>query len=184
MPATPATTPVTIAGHTYHLAVIDINGRPHTDRAGLAAILGRSTDRVGALADTEPTGFPQGVPDPHHAGRGRRGTWWPIDEALAYRAHLDAARRLDSPGDPEDLLDLGDLAAIRGITTDTARHYAWKAARAWNAGNPSDLLPRPDAGYEPARAGERGQWRAWRWRRATIAAHGLAGRGAPGRRRT
>jgi hypothetical protein len=138
-----------------------ISGREATDRAGAAERLGLSLSTVRMLsapARRAETGFPAPLPE-RAAGR----DWFALNDLDAYRDARAEPPGTPPPGDPAELIDLAEFAALRGVTTNTMTSYVWRSLNDWDAGR-DGYLPYPDD-IEPARHGN-----VYRWRRGRAAA--------------
>jgi hypothetical protein len=139
-----------------------INGEQATDRAGAAEFLGmpRNTVNMYSSPSRRPrTGFPDPLPD-QQDGR----DWFPLAALAAYKARLEQATPAPTAmGDPEQLIDTAEFAALRGIKRQTIWDYVKLSVDAWDRGE-DGYLPQPDES-SPARHGT-----AYRWRRGRAVA--------------
>jgi hypothetical protein len=149
-----------------------IDGQEATDRRGVAEYLGRSVAAVKWwVANRATTGFPQPV-DTEKVGRGvpRGREWYALGDLDRFRDTYLAAvvaagkarvHSITLEGDPDELLDGEQFAALLQVEYATFRSWVRDSKAAWQAGKAGDL-PVPDE-TEPYRRGVRRFWR-----RATI----------------
>lgn len=83
-----------------------------------------------------------------------REDWFYLDELNALRHQPSLPPDIK---DPERLLDLAELAALRRVSTRTMQNYVEDSLQAWSAGR-DGTLPRPDD-TQPAPHGLRYRWR-------------------------
>ncbi len=147
-----------------------VSGQDATDRVGAAERLGLSLNTVrmfSSPAQRTSRGFPAPLPE-RVDGR----DWFALADLDAYRAARSGAATAPPAGDADQLLDLAEFAALRGVEPGTMHHYVQLSMNDW-AEHRDGYLPYPDE-IEPARNGN-----VYRWKRARAVAWV-----APDRRRT
>lgn len=138
-----------------------VNGEQATDRAGAAEFLElpRATVNMYSSPSRRPrTGFPDPLAD-RQDGR----DWFALSALTTYKAQQAAPATPVEVDEPDELIDTGEFAELRGIKRQTMNDYVKLSVDAWERGE-DGYLPRPDEST-PARYGV-----AHRWRRGRAAA--------------
>ncbi|MFC4066711.1 hypothetical protein [Actinoplanes subglobosus] len=139
-----------------------VSGQPATDRAGAAERLGLALNTVrmfSSPAQRATRGFPAPL-----AERADGRDWFALADLDAYQAARPVPATPPASGDPEELVDVAGLAALRGVDPATITGYVKLSRPDWDAGR-DGYLPYPDH-IEPADHGHTYQWkhaRAYAW---------------------